>query len=85
MRSDQFHGRPGLFALEFLHQLVVTDLVDASFAASINPTLANSFTPRIATEARDAGLDVAVSSMTLLPILRIDTSTVVSRVQTGHG
>ncbi|KAH9937109.1 mediator complex subunit Med5-domain-containing protein [Fomitopsis serialis] len=51
------HSSP--FALEFLHQLVATDVVDASFAATINPTLSNSFTPRITTEARDAGVDVA--------------------------
>ncbi|KZT72740.1 hypothetical protein DAEQUDRAFT_743398 [Daedalea quercina L-15889] len=47
------------FALEFLHQMVATDIVDASFAATISPTLSNSFTPRITTEARDAGMDVA--------------------------
>ncbi|KAI0734538.1 hypothetical protein C8Q72DRAFT_770738 [Fomitopsis betulina] len=50
--------QPALFALEFLHQLVATDIVDASFAATINPTQSIGFIPRITTEAREAGLDV---------------------------
>ncbi|KAH9837111.1 mediator complex subunit Med5-domain-containing protein [Rhodofomes roseus] len=53
---------PAPFALEFLHQMAITDLVDASFAATINPTLSNNFTPRITTEARDASMDVALQS-----------------------